>query len=91
MRGKGWETIPYLRMDAPIENYKMLACAVIEQAVEDYYDGTVTAYGLRQLMKQPFVRCLDIDGDYIVERAVLERRRRLHAKEEKEKANQKSF
>jgi hypothetical protein len=58
----------------PIENYKHLACAIIETAVKDYVAGDLSYASLSMFMhKTLWIKCLKIDPDYVLEKARLKR------------------
>ena len=55
----------------PIENYKALGCAIIQQAVEDYMEGLLSEEYLRNFIYNTlWIRCLDLDLDYLMENAI---------------------
>lgn len=64
-------------MDIPIENYKLLGCAIIQQAYFDYMQDNLAEVSLiRFLQKTPWVQCLDLDIDYFIEHAIAEKRKK---------------
>jgi hypothetical protein len=66
-----------------ITNYKQLGCAVIEQAIKDYWDGLESEEHLRKfLYETTWVMCLDLDIDNLFTLAVRKKARLEHAKKE---------
>lgn len=62
--------------------YKSLGCAVIQQAVEDYWDDLITSNDLFLFLHNTlWVQCLDLDIDSLYERAV-EKWGKLHGETE---------
>lgn len=74
---------PFLLMReiiVPIENYKALGCAIIQQAVEDYVEGSLSEEYLRNFIYNTlWIRCLDLDLDYLMENAIKKKNRRDYA------------
>lgn len=53
-----------------IENYKMLGCAVVQVAIVDYANGKMSYASLSNfLTKTLWVKCLDLNIDYLLEKA----------------------
>lgn len=66
-----------------IANYKQLGCAIIEQAIRDYWDGLESEEHLRKfLYETAWVKCLDLDIDNLFTLAVRKKARLEHAKKE---------
>ena len=74
---------PFLLMQkivVPIENYKALGCAIIQQAVEDYVEGLLSEEYLRSFIYNTlWIRCLDLDLDYLMENAIKKKEGGKHA------------
>ena len=61
----------------PIENYKALGCAIIQQAVEDYVDGLISEEYLKDFIYNTlWIKCLNLDLDYLMENAIKKKNRR---------------
>ena len=70
---------------ALIRNYKMLCCAVIQEAIEDYADGKLSYASLSNFLKgTAWVQCLDLDIDNLLEKA-----RKLHERKEEVKKSKR--
>ena len=70
---------------ALIRNYKMLCCAVIQEAIEDYADGKLSYASLSNFLKgTAWVQCLDLDIDNLLEKA-----RKLHERKEENKKSKR--
>ena len=66
-------TSPFLvymeRSDAYIERYKELGCAIIQQAVDDYYEDILSLSELYHfLYHTEWIQCLDIDVDFLFDK-----------------------
>ena len=62
---------------ALIRNYKMLCCAVIQEAIVDYADGKMSYASLSNFLKGAvWVQCLDLDIDNLLEKARILRERK---------------
>lgn len=67
--------------------YKELACAIIEQAVEDYYYHNMPYYRLEKFLRNTeWVSCLNLDIDALLEVARKRKEELERAKEEKRSA-----
>ena len=61
----------------PIENYKALGCAIIQQAVEDYVDGLISEEYLKDFIYNTlWIKCLNLDLDYLIENSIKKKNRR---------------
>lgn len=66
---------------ALIRNYKMLGCAVIQEAIEDYADGKTSYASLSNFLRGAvWVQCLDLDIDNLLEKARALRERKEEVK-----------
>lgn len=64
--------------------YRELACAIIEQAVDDYYYHNMPYYRLEKFLRNTeWVSCLDLDIDALLEVARKRKEELDNAKEEK--------
>ena len=69
---------------ALIKNYKMLGCAVIQEAIVDYADGRMSYASLSNFLKGAlWVQCLDLDIDNLLEKARTLRERKEEVKKSK--------
>jgi len=67
-----------------INNYKALCCAAIQAEVEDFCDGKISEQSLYNFIYGTlWVRCLNIDLDYLYQKSLEKRRKILNAKERK--------
>lgn len=73
-----------------INNYKQLGCAIIEQAIRDYWADLVSEEYLQKFLYETlWVRCLDLDIDYLYNLA-LERKENMENAKKERKAKCKS-
>ena len=73
-----------------INNYKQLGCAIIEQAIRDYWADLVSEeYLYNFLYGTLWVQCLDLDIDYLYNLA-LDRKEKMEDAKKERKAKRQS-